>query len=102
MRNVSYELRVSEWSSDVCSSFRPHIVGGECAFDMQLSGWANILRAGGLNQRHLHPGNHVSLVYYVETGGVAEAQVDPDIQTEERRVGKECVSQCRYRWSPYH
>src|SRR3546814_12798343 len=57
----------------------PHIVGGECAFDMQLSGWANILRAGGLNQRHLHPGNHVSLVYYVETGGVAEAQVDPDI-----------------------
>src|SRR3546814_14468586 len=79
MRNVSYELRVSEWSSDVCSSFRPHIVAGKCAFDMQLSDLANILRAGGLNQRHLHPGNHVSLVYYVETGGVAEAQVDPDI-----------------------
>jgi len=57
----------------------PHIVGGECAFDMQFSGWANVLRAGGLNQRHLHRGNHVSLVYYVETGGVADAQVDPDI-----------------------
>ena len=23
-------------------------------------------------------------------------------QTEERRVGKECPSKCRSRWSPYH
>src|SRR3546814_7579334 len=23
-------------------------------------------------------------------------------RSEERRVGKECVSKCRYRWSPYH
>src|SRR3546814_19184220 len=32
---------------------------------------------------------------------------DPDfvlvrIRSEERRVGKECVSTCRSRWSPYH
>src|SRR3546814_14710243 len=25
-----------------------------------------------------------------------------DLRSEERRVGKEGVSQCRYRWSPYH
>src|SRR3546814_19333026 len=25
-----------------------------------------------------------------------------DFRSEERRVGKECVSTCRYRWSPYH
>src|SRR3546814_15936252 len=25
-----------------------------------------------------------------------------DTRSEERRVGKECVSTCRYRWSPYH
>src|SRR3546814_12604868 len=25
-----------------------------------------------------------------------------DVRSEERRVGKECVSTCRYRWSPYH
>src|SRR3546814_15603623 len=25
-----------------------------------------------------------------------------DDRSEERRVGKECVSTCRYRWSPYH
>src|SRR3546814_17681529 len=24
------------------------------------------------------------------------------LRSEERRVGKECVSTCRYRWSPYH
>ena len=24
------------------------------------------------------------------------------IRSEERRVGKECKSQCRSRWSPYH
>src|SRR3546814_7746908 len=25
-----------------------------------------------------------------------------DARSEERRVGKECVSTCRSRWSPYH
>src|SRR3546814_15363559 len=28
--------------------------------------------------------------------------VSPDDRSEERRVGKECVSTCRSRWSPYH
>jgi hypothetical protein len=28
--------------------------------------------------------------------------VDADARSEERRVGKECVSTCRSRWSPYH
>src|SRR3546814_15507788 len=27
---------------------------------------------------------------------------DLDVRSEERRVGKECVSPCRSRWSPYH
>src|SRR3546814_5045372 len=30
------------------------------------------------------------------------AAKDGDIRSEERRVGKECVSTCRSRWSPYH
>src|SRR3546814_3474129 len=34
----------------------------------------------------------------------AQGVVDwrPDWRSEERRVGKECVSPCRSRWSPYH
>src|SRR3546814_19417358 len=37
-------------------------------------------------------------------GHVAPEAVDggPIARSEERRVGKECVSTCRYRWSPYH
>src|SRR3546814_16199807 len=35
-----------------------------------------------------------------EHSGVTEATTD--IRTEERRVGKECVSTCRSRWAPYH
>src|SRR3546814_859503 len=30
------------------------------------------------------------------------AQFERACRSEERRVGKECVSTCRYRWSPYH
>src|SRR3546814_13973964 len=35
----------------------------------------------------------------------ADAQrkiVGDQVRSEERRVGKECVSTCRSRWSPYH
>src|SRR3546814_17539657 len=28
--------------------------------------------------------------------------LNPERRSEERRVGKECVGPCRYRWSPYH
>src|SRR3546814_14288137 len=33
---------------------------------------------------------------------VGDARPDRHRRSEERRVGKECVSTCRYRWSPYH
>src|SRR3546814_20940111 len=32
----------------------------------------------------------------------ASPGVLPAVRSEERRVGKECVSPCRSRWSPYH
>src|SRR3546814_5881741 len=42
-------------------------------------------------------------------GGVAllrllrrQHRARPGLRSEERRVGKECVSTCRYGWSPYH
>src|SRR3546814_12946309 len=37
----------------------------------------------------------------LETLGLAD-QVGPGQRSEERRVGKECVSTCRSRWSPHH
>src|SRR3546814_5304872 len=36
------------------------------------------------------------------TGMANPAQVEALCRSEERRVGKECVSTCRSRWSPYH
>src|SRR3546814_14430683 len=36
-----------------------------------------------------------------EAEAITEAEVR-EVRSEERRVGKECVSTCRSRWSPYH
>src|SRR3546814_21155948 len=33
---------------------------------------------------------------------LTEARAAEEQRSEERRVGKECVSTCRSRWSPYH
>src|SRR3546814_17878434 len=33
---------------------------------------------------------------------IRSTETDPAYRSEERRVGKECVSTCRSRWSPYH
>src|SRR3546814_5037548 len=37
-----------------------------------------------------------------EVPGELAVLADHAIRSEERRVGKECVSTCRSRWSPYH
>src|SRR3546814_14940012 len=68
-------MRISDWSSDVCSS------------DLDLP-----LRLKALGD-HLSHGQAYDCEFRVrgENG-----------RSEERRVGKECVSTCRSRWSPYH
>src|SRR3546814_3553967 len=47
---------------------------------------------------------YVSLFLLRQLRGAASGSVvfAIDIRSEERRVGKECVSTCRSRWSPYH
>src|SRR3546814_11859823 len=44
------------------------------------------------------------LVFYIRDGGfhLSLPLLGGVIRSEERRVGKECVSTCRSRWSPYH
>src|SRR3546814_13224379 len=46
----------------------------------------------------------VSEVSYLTNSSMMEIDFLPEhlIRSEERRVGKECVSTCRSRWSPYH
>src|SRR3546814_5655117 len=81
-QKTAYELRISDWSSDVCSSD----LFGLLAVGDQVEGIADVLlhRARGAQPVEAAHGE----------GGVA--------RSEERRVGKECVSPCRSRWSPYH
>src|SRR3546814_8016931 len=41
-------------------------------------------------------------VFDFPSAGVTMGMYNLDDSSEERRVGKECVSTCRSRWSPYH
>src|SRR3546814_6358266 len=88
-QKTAYEMRISDWSSDVCSSdlrdrqalrhlSKHRRIAG--AFADAVDG-ALDLPGAGLHRRQR----------------VGDAE-----RSEERRVGKECVSTCRSRWSPYH
>ena len=47
--------------------------------------------------------NSLSKIYRTdEIETVALENVNLTVRSEERRVGKECASMCRSRWSPYH
>src|SRR3546814_1769282 len=76
-QKTAYEMRISDWSSDVCSS--------------------DLTSPLSLNT---HPWN--SHVKYFLLPHFTNALESANFRSEERRVGKECVSTCRSRWSPYH
>src|SRR3546814_3695940 len=87
-QKTAYEMRISDWSSDVCSSdlveprFQEHFVRA-MAIPHRTDPFPHLAKAVRLPERR-------------ETAG------PDDRRSEERRVGKECVSTCRSRWSPYH
>src|SRR3546814_15476143 len=87
-------MRISDWSSDVCSSdlFRIHR-------DRRYRlGWTCLEVDHRLSQSR-HPFRTRSRQL---TGrGVRGLIPGEAARSEERRVGKECVSTCRSRWSPY-
>src|SRR3546814_7847109 len=82
-QKTAYEMRISDWSSDVCSSDLL-IAAAQPKRDYYLQSW----RGNRLFELGLGP---VALAF------CAASQT----RSEERRVGKECVSTCRSRWSPY-
>src|SRR3546814_13160179 len=64
------------------------------AFDGQIAG---ALFPVGTSQ-----GGHASVLLLLSTNATRCAALHEFCRSEERRVGKECVSTCRSRWSPYH
>src|SRR3546814_14265784 len=89
-------MRISDWSSDVCSSdLRPPARRAE--------------RGGRVLRQHRDLRSVVRApagpVLHRGDAGLHGAWQDPrraGTRSEERRVGKECISTCRSRWSPYH
>src|SRR3546814_6414036 len=99
-QKTSYEMRISDWSSDVCSSdlvrkSRKSLSsydGGTwhrdaCPHPLALSSCC-AMRARRVAVSVIYLG---SLLVALRLA-----------RSEERRVGKECVSTCRARWLPYH
>src|SRR3546814_6397114 len=89
-QKTAYEMRISDWSSDVCSS--------------------DLLILLDQFPRNLHRGDARAWAADVKAqrvalsglaGGFDQALLPLQrVRSEERRVGNECVSTCRSRWSP--
>src|SRR3546814_13421830 len=97
-------MRISDWSSDVCSSDLTVIaivaipVGhGLARRDRVTAGLDIVAFAAFVAPPALLGVGLVALWNRPETGWLYGSW-----RSEERRVGKECVSTCRSRWSPYH
>src|SRR3546814_3674197 len=84
-QKTAYEMRISDWSSDVCSSDLLMLVVVYVVL--------GVLAMKRGRTRGIRGGCYVAaLLVFAAIYG----------RSEERRVGKECVSTCRSRWSPYH
>src|SRR3546814_5221072 len=100
-QKTAYELRISDWSSDVCSSDLHEVVPGLLRVEHRRPQLAARLHPGGGERLVRDPRLDVAERLEPERVGQALGRVDGQ-RSEERRVGKECVSTCRSRWSPYH
>src|SRR3546814_14607005 len=69
-----------------------------------VAGGANNQLATALDGQRVHDRGIVFAPdYVINAGGIINVALEYLGQrSEERRVGKECVSTCRSRWSPYH
>src|SRR3546814_11598567 len=97
-------MRISDLSSDVCSSYlddvavagHPAHVGGAPEDVVFLEVEHRLVGVGAEHQVAARGVQH-ALGLAGGPGGVEDEQ-----RSEERRLGRECVSTCRSRWSPYH
>src|SRR3546814_14959912 len=99
-------MRISDWSSDVCSSDLT-AAGMKAVRDEVNARWAAGTAAApemaSVKNTKVKSGN-VSIpvrIYRPRASGPLPTIVYYH-RSEERRVGKECVSTCRSRWSPLH
>src|SRR3546814_16057927 len=98
-------MRISDWSSDVCSSD----LDGDVAVALAALEEAVADEPAGdgdADRQHHGGGKGEETVAHASSqrlcGAAAWRKVAAELRrSEERRVGQECVSTCRSRWSPY-
>src|SRR3546814_14877599 len=102
-------MRISDWSSDVCSSDLVGDGGGDLACQRGGKGLHRVRNPCGVAKPALSlrdaGGDRLTawrIVVRACGQGMASEPALGAVSSEERRVGKECVSTCRSRWSPYH
>src|SRR3546814_4089060 len=96
-QKTAYEMRMSDWSSDVCSSDLATI-------EDALSGKAaltDIVQPGPGGIGLISGGSGVASMAVPDEDVQRKLCSEFKVRSEERRVGKEGVSSCRSRWSPY-
>src|SRR3546814_5585691 len=98
-QKTAYEMRISDWSSDVCSSDLIKTWSRRSTILPQFVG----LTFNVYNGQKFIPVSVSEEMVGHKLGEFAPTRNFPGhARSEERRVGKECVSTCRSRWSPYH
>src|SRR3546814_10972221 len=98
-------MRISDWSSDVCSSDLDIL-----AEEDSLAENAERVNLHPLDQFRAmqamtdkgEPVEDIAAHFFVTPAVVRQRLKLASVRSEERRVGKECVSTCRSGWSPYH
>src|SRR3546814_6674299 len=90
-QKTAYEIRISDWSSDVCSS---DLYQEGC---LSVPGfYENVDRPQKVKVKALdRDGQPYELIAEGLLAVCIQHECD---RSEERRVGKECVSTCRSRW----
>src|SRR3546814_15206197 len=104
-------MRISDWSSDVCSSDLDDVLGQVVlAARYEDLGPGDAVAAvpprfgAGADEAQVGAGMRLRQVHRARPFAGHHVRYEPGLKfrSEERRVGKECVSTCRSRWSPYH
>src|SRR3546814_12000512 len=97
-------MRISDWSSDVCSSDLGKVRGQEA--DGTTDTCEGVKRSSQaspkLTKHFVNLKNGLFIVSVVRSQGESGSAKIYDDRSEERREGKECVSTCRSRWSQNH
>src|SRR3546814_14224967 len=103
-------MRISDWSSDVCSSdliVKNVISGGPgVLWEMLQEKFSDFQSMvvdeikNFITEKVVKAG--ISWILGLLTPAGAFVKACQAIRSAERRVGKECGGTCRSRWSPYH